>query len=77
MARLSVRKIDDETVANLRIRAARLGVSMEGEVRRILKHAVATPGRLGDLAVRVFGPAYGGAELKPPKREVHEPMGFS
>ncbi|MEA3276537.1 MAG: hypothetical protein U9Q81_14855 [Pseudomonadota bacterium] len=76
MASLSVRKIDDETVAHLRVRAARHGVSMEEEVRRILRQAVAKPERLGDLAIRVFSPAYGGAELELPEREVHEPMEF-
>ena len=77
MANLSVRKIDDETVAHLRVRAARHGVSMEEEVRRIIKQAVATPERLGDLAIRLFSPEYDGAELELPKREVHEPMEFS
>ena len=76
MASLSVRKIDDETVAHLRIRAARHGVSMEEEVRRIIKQAVATPEHLGDLAVRLFSPAYGGANLELPKREDHDPMEF-
>ena len=50
---------------------------MEEEVRRILRQAVAAPELLGDLALRVFGPAYGGAELELPEREVHEPMEFS
>ena len=40
MAGLSVRKLDDETLSRLRIRAAKHGVSMEEEVRRILKDAV-------------------------------------
>lgn len=57
MASLSVRKIDEETVAHLRIRAAQHGVSMEEEVRRFLMQAVATPENLGDLAVRLFSPA--------------------
>jgi len=74
MASLSIRKIDDETVAHLRVRAARHGVSMEEEVRRILRRAVATPERLGDLAVRMFSPAYGGPELELPPREVDEPL---
>ncbi len=76
MASLSVRKIDDETIAHLRVRAARHGVSMEEEVRRILKQAVAVPDRLGDLAVRLFSPAWGGAEVELPEREVHDPMEF-
>ena len=76
MANLSVRKLDDETVAHLRVRAAEHGVSMEEEVRQILKQAVTIPDRLGDLAVRLFSPAWGEAELELPEREVHEPVGF-
>ena len=74
MASLSIRKIDDETLAHLRVRAARHGVSMEEEVRRILRHAVATPERIGDLAVRMFSPAYRGPELQLAPREVDEPL---
>ena len=40
MAGLSVRKLDDETLSRLRLRAAKHGVSMEEEARRILKDAV-------------------------------------
>lgn len=76
MASLSVRKIDDETVAHLRVRAARHGVSMEEEVRQILKRAVATPDRLGDLAVRLFSPAWGSETLELPERETSEPLEF-
>ncbi len=76
MASLSVRNIDDETVAHLRIRAASRGVSMEEEVRQILKTAVATPEQLGDLAVRLFSTAYGEEELELPEREVSPPMVF-
>jgi len=76
LANLSVRKLDDETVALLRIRAAYHGVSMEEEARRILKCAVAAPERLGDLAVRLFSPAYGGEKLILPIREVSEPLEF-
>jgi antitoxin FitA len=76
MASLSVRQLEDEVVTNLRARAARHGVSMEEEVRRILKQAVAAPEQLGDLAVRMFSPAYGGTDLGLPERETHEPMVF-
>lgn len=69
---LSVRKIDDEVYELLRIRAARNGVSMEEEVRRILKRAVSAPERLGDLALEYFGDD--GVELELPPREPHEPM---
>ncbi|MCY4361965.1 MAG: hypothetical protein OXE42_07255, partial [Gammaproteobacteria bacterium] len=64
MTSLSVRKLDDDTLTRLRVRAAQHGVSMEEEVRQIIKRAVSTPERLGDLAVRLFAPAYGGPELE-------------
>lgn len=51
LANMSVRKLDEETLNRLRDRAARHGVSMEEEVRQILKRAVAAPERLGDLAM--------------------------
>lgn len=76
MASLSVRKLDEDTVAQLRIRAARHGVSMEEEARQILKRAAAAPESLGDLAVRIFSPAYGGEELVLQRRETSEPMEF-
>ena len=59
VANFSVRKLDEETLSRLRIRAATHGVSMEEEARRILKEAVSAPGRLGDLAVRIFGQKHG------------------
>ena len=68
MASLSIRKLDDETYDRLRDRATRHRVSMEEEVRQILKRAVSPPERLG-----VFGPARG-ADLELPPREPHEPI---
>jgi antitoxin FitA len=72
MANISVRKMDDEVYELLRIRAAKHGVSMEEEVRQILKRAVSAPERLGDLAFEYFGEHGGDLELPP--REPHEPM---
>ena len=46
---------------------------MEEEVRQILKRAVAPPERLGDLFLKIFGPARG-ADLDLPPREPHEPL---
>lgn len=40
MSSLTIRNVDDATKQRLRIRAARHGVSMEEEVRRILKEAL-------------------------------------
>ena len=76
MPSLSVRKIDDETLRLLRIQAAKHGASMEEEVRQILKRAVSTPDSLGDLAVKLFSPAYGSDELILPERETHKPLSF-
>ena len=72
MPSLSVRRIDNDVYERLRIRAAQHGVSMEEEVRRILRRSVAAPERLGDLALQFFGAD--GVELELPSREPHDPM---
>jgi plasmid stability protein len=76
MASLSVRQLDEETVARLRARAARHGISMEEEARRILKEAVSAPERLGDLALELFGSGYG-VDLGLPSRAPHTPIDLS
>ena len=76
MASLTIRKLEEPLKARLRIRAATNGHSMEEEARRILRQAVAAPERLGDLAVRMFSPAYGGEDLDLPEREMPEPPAF-
>lgn len=76
MANLSIRKLDDETITRLRIRAAHHRISMEEEARRILRQAVTTPKRLGDLSVQFFG-AESGVELELPQRAPHEPLSFT
>jgi plasmid stability protein len=72
MANLTIRRLDDQTYERLKVRAAREGVSMEEEARRILARAVALPGRLGDLFVKTFGAARG-LDLRLPARQPHEP----
>jgi len=63
MASLSVRRLDTETKARLRIRAARHGRSMEEEAREILKGALAgnqtEAGNLADSIRRRFAPLGG------------------
>ena len=76
MPSLSVRKIDEETLRLLRIQAASHGVSMEEEVRQILKRTVSTPECLGDLAVKLFSPAYENDKLTLPERKTHESLKF-
>lgn len=75
MASLSIRKLDDETYDRLQKRAARYGVSMEEEARRILRRAVKAPERLGDFLVGLFGPSQG-VELELPAQSPHEPIDF-
>ena len=72
MANLSIRRIDEEVYERLQQRAAKRGVSMEEEVRTILRSAVGGPDRLSDLARECFGPEHG-IELELPAREPHEP----
>ena len=72
MANLSVRRVDEETYEHLRVRAATHGVSMEEEVRQILRRAVSAPEKLGDMALSLFGPEHG-VELEIPERTPHDP----
>ena len=67
------RKLDEETLSRLRVRAARNGVSVAEEVRRILTKAVDAPERLGDLALDIFGREHG-VDLELPERTPHEPF---
>jgi len=76
MSDISIRKLEPETVALLRERAARHGVSMEEEVRRILRASVATRQPISQIASELFGPDHG-VELKLPIHPVHEPIDFS
>ena len=68
--------MDEDTFSQLRIQAAKHGVSMEEEVRQIIKRAVTTPESLGDLAVRLFSAAYNGEELSLPQRETRDSLTF-
>ena len=77
MSSLIIRELEDNTLRRLRMRATNHGISVEEEARRIIKQAVSTPERLGDLAVRLFAPAYGSQELELPEREITDPMEFS
>ena len=81
MASITIRNLDEDVEARLRVRAARHRRSMEDEVRIILREAV-SDGRTGprDLAAftaECFAPL-GGVELElPPRDPVREPPDFS
>lgn len=78
MASITIRNLDDDVKALLRVQAARHGRSMEEEARRILREAVGRPAS-ADLAESVrsrFEPL-GGIELELPQREpAREPPTF-
>ena len=72
MASITIRKLDEQTKARLRVRAAHHQRSMEDEARNILRAALAqetaTPGNLAEAIRRRFEPL-GGVELPLPVRE--------
>jgi plasmid stability protein len=72
MASITIRKLDDQTKARLRVRAAHHRRSMEEEARNILRAALAedaaTPRNLADAIRRRFRPL-GGIDLRLPARE--------
>ncbi|MFN3219943.1 MAG: FitA-like ribbon-helix-helix domain-containing protein [Acidimicrobiales bacterium] len=75
MANLTIRNLDDVVADLLRKRAADHGVSMEEEVRRILRVAVTTPTDLAQLATGLFGAEHG-VDLDLPRHPSHEPPRF-
>jgi antitoxin FitA len=80
MASITIRDLEPELKLKLRVRAARRGLSMEEEVRGILREAVArdaTPPTDIAAAIRaLFGPL-GGVKLQiPPRDPMREPPKF-
>ena len=79
MASITIRKLDDNVKARLKIRAAKRGRSMEEEVRQILRAAVyetTSQTNLGKAIHRRFA-ALGGVDLQLPEREpMSEPPSF-
>ncbi len=53
MATLTIRNLDEDLKARLRVRAARNGCSMEQEVREILREAVSPSVASNDFAERI------------------------
>ncbi len=70
MATLTIRGLDDDTKARLRVSAARHGRSMEAEVRSILEEALPSQQALGGLGSRIHArfADLGGMEFNPPIR---------
>ena len=79
MASITIRNLDDEVKARLRVRAAGNGRSMEEEVRLILREAVGRKPGSGNLASVIrshFGPSNGVDLELPPREPVREPPSF-
>jgi plasmid stability protein len=70
MATLTIRGLNDETKARLRLSAARHGRSMEAEVRSILEEALPHPQASGGLGSRIHArfADIDGVELDLPRR---------
>jgi len=72
MATITIRNLDEQTKAKLRIRAAHHRRSMEEEARNILRTALseegATPPNLAEAISKLFQPL-GGVDLSLPARE--------
>lgn len=72
MTTMTIRNLDDELKARLRVRAARHGQSMEEEVRVILRAALAAEPLSGKSlvdSIRAMVEPYGGIELELLPRE--------
>ncbi|MCI2810571.1 FitA-like ribbon-helix-helix domain-containing protein [Eoetvoesiella caeni] len=78
MATMTIRNIDDQLKARLRVQAAIHGHSMEDEARNILRAALSVePVRTPSLveAIRARVKPFGGIDLKLPKREaIRDPL---
>ncbi|MCH9770594.1 MAG: hypothetical protein K0U12_06915 [Gammaproteobacteria bacterium] len=76
MASFSIRKLDDRVYRKLRIIAARHGVSMEEEARRILTNAVSAKVKVGQVFQKYFGKANGIDLTTSADKKPHQPMDF-
>lgn len=81
---MTIRNLDEDVKARLRVRAAQHGRSMEEEARSILRAALSTnrkPATTGAALVadiRALVAPFGGIELELPTRELQrEPPDFS
>ena len=78
MASMTIRNIDPQLEARLRIQAARHGRSMEDEARDILRAALSTqpvPGQTLVEAIRARIEPLGGVELEiAPREPMREPV---
>lgn len=78
MHNLSIRKLDSQLYEKLKEKAAKDGISMEEEVRRILFQALNAPDNISSIFEKYFGIDNGlDLEYLLNQRTPHEPMDFS
>lgn len=83
MATMTIRNLDADVKARLRMQAARHGRSMEEEARCVLRDALSAKPSTGSGAawvadIRALVEPFGGIELElPPREPVREPPDFS
>ena len=77
MASITIRNLDEQTKARLRVRAAHRQRSMEDEARNILRAALAeeirTPQNLAEAIRQRFRPLGGVVLRVPPREPMREP----
>lgn len=80
MATITIRRLDDDLKARLRVRAARHNRSMEEEARSILRAALECEpmsGRSLVADIRALVEPFGGVDLElPPRTPMREPPDF-
>jgi plasmid stability protein len=83
MATMTIRNLDEEVKARLRVRAAQHGRSMEEEARNILRSVLSSEPNTGSAAalvadIRALVEPFGGVELElPPREPMRDPPDFS
>lgn len=83
MASMTIRNLEDDVKARLRVQAAQHGRSMEDEVRNILRSVLGPGPKAGTAAalvadIRALVEPFGGVELElPPRVPMREPPDFS
>lgn len=77
MGNLSVRKIEPHIYEQLQKRASKHGVSMEEEVRRIIRRAVQAPDAIGSIFQQQFGQAHGIDLTEVLDKTPHQPLDLS
>jgi len=79
MANISIRKLNDDIFKQIKLQAVHNKVSMEEEVRTILKNGIENNENVGDAAIQIFSDSNVEIDnsFQVPKRVVHKPMKFS